>query len=105
MKKKTCRICAQEDLHANFVNIFELTVNNVNGDAADEKISLFETMRQLTGIKVIFGFILSRLYNMRTCQRKFVRMKAKKRREKHLEFRLVPQQLNCFEEFKSNLFF
>lgn len=52
VKKKTCRICAKEDLHANFVNIFELTVNNVNADAADEKISLFETMRQLTGIKV-----------------------------------------------------
>lgn len=56
--KKTCRICAKEDLHANFVNIFELTVPNVDGDAGDDKISLFEAMRQLTGIKVIGDFVL-----------------------------------------------
>lgn len=58
VKKKTCRICAKEDLHANFVNIFELTVPNVQdgGGAGDDKISLHETMKQLTGIKVCFCF-------------------------------------------------
>lgn len=54
VKKKTCRICAKEDLHANFVNVFELTVPNVDVSAGDEKISLHEAMKQLTGIKVSF---------------------------------------------------
>lgn len=65
VKKKACRICAKEDLHANFMNIFELTVPNVDGDAGDDKISLFEAMRQLTGMKVsmvLFGILRARTY-------------------------------------------
>lgn len=79
VKKKSCRICVKDDLHANFVNIFELTVPNVAGDGDEEKISLFETMRQLTGTKVIFRFILfgcTRTYQ-RKCEKKITKKKIK----------------------------
>lgn len=104
VKKKTCRICAREDLHANFVNIFELTVTNVNGgDAGDDKISLFETMRQLTGIKVIlFIYIVYSCCSMRVRTYQ-IRTTPDKKKEKNIWMLLLfGVRLNCFEKFKTN---
>lgn len=101
VKKKMCRICAREDLHANFVNIFELTVPNVNGgDAGDDKISLFETMRQLTGIKVIVFLIYSCCsMRVRTYQ---IRATPDTKSEKNIWMLLFGLRLNRFEMFKKN---